>query len=483
MPIYPTKTVDYNFDDPACYPGSGTTVTDLQGILDLNFVGTPTFTSSAGNGSYFSFTAATVVANHLASAFDATFNGSFDFSYSFCIRVQNLVAVSALYGGLNSTNLNSQNTARISQINSSGNIWYSAVGYAGENITPTPVVLNKWVVVTVTSDYTNNQIKTYINGTLVKTDAFTTSYSFINPQVILGWMNSSPYFDTSLGDSDIKAFSIWKNVVLTGPQVQDVADGFIQFTNPPVMDLNASESTSYPGSGTTWSDLSAGNFDFTMSNPAFTAKTSSTPGYFTFPGRALTDPLTVYGEYNGTPAITTQSSWTDTVWVRRAADHLSYGQSRISIFANGREDLSGPDNGWALGTLNGAGNSNITIEASGVGLFDSGLSFTDNEWVMLSFVRSGSNITFYINGALISAQSFSYTTPADGMWISRTAGSLFSWIGDISIIRQFNIALTQPQIDEIYQYDLANYIVPNPPPPTPYAGNVGGRQFGQGFNG
>jgi hypothetical protein len=228
----------------------------------------------------------------------------------------------------------------------------------------------------------------------------------------------------------------------------------------PVLNLNASESASYPGSGSTWFDLTPAEYDFTMYSPIFTAKTTSSPGFFTFPGRAFTDPLNTYGEYNGTPAITTESAWTNQVWVRRATNHSSFNQSRISIFANGREDLSGPDNGWALGTLNdnGSASANLMIESSGFGIYDSGSAIPDGEWILLTFVRSGGNISFYINDTFINTQSFLYNTPADGMWIARTANALFSWIGDISIIREYAVALTGTQIADLFKYDLANYI-------------------------
>jgi len=255
----------------------------------------------------------------------------------------------------------------------------------------------------------------------------------------------------------------------------------------PVLDLNASESASYPGSGSTWFDITANNFDFTMYNPSFTP-VSTDPAYFSFPSRNYTSPVTVYGEYNGTPAITSTNNFTGYFWVRRNADHGSFTQNRLSIFSNGREDLVGGDNGWSYGTYNNpnAANDNVVIERAGYGIIDSGYSFSDATWINIAITVDGSNtVTFYQDGVIKGGPGFSFsaTTPADGMWISRTAGSFFSWMGDISIIRQYSTALTQAQIQQIYNYDLANYITPPTPPPTPYIGLVGGRTFGQGFAG
>ena len=56
-----------------------------------------------------------------------------------------------------------------------------------------------------------------------------------------------------------------------------------------VLDLDASDKNSYPGSGTTWTDLSGNNNTFTLNNsPTFSTANS---GYFTFNGTTQTATL------------------------------------------------------------------------------------------------------------------------------------------------------------------------------------------------
>jgi hypothetical protein len=251
----------------------------------------------------------------------------------------------------------------------------------------------------------------------------------------------------------------------------------------PVSDYNASESASASGAGATWYDLSPSAKNFDMYNPSFTTATVSTPGYFSFPSRNYNDALTVYGEYNGTPAITASSPFTGYFWVRRNADHGSYNQNRVSIFANGREDNVSLYNGWSYGAYNNpsAANDNVVLEASSIGVSDSGQAISDAVWVCIAYVYTSTSLDFYINGAFVDNNTFSTpVTPGDGMWISRTAGSLFSWMGDISIARQYSTALSAGQILTLYNYDASTYINPTP---AGYTGLVGGRQFNQGFNG
>lgn len=250
----------------------------------------------------------------------------------------------------------------------------------------------------------------------------------------------------------------------------------------PVLDLNGSLSGSYT-SGSTWYDLTANNYDFTMYNPNFTAPTGSTPGFFTFPLRAQTStPITVYGEYIGTPAVT-GSAFSCVIWVRRDVNADSYNQYFESAFHNGGGNS--PYNGWnfcSKGVGQGGGNYGTPqLESQTINTWSSSSDITDGVWTMISFAVSGTNLTFYIDGtAQGGTSSFSTATPTTGMYICKS-DNRYSWMGDIAIIRLYNSQLNSTNMTDIYNDDLANYI--NPTPPPSYQGLVGGRTFGQGFAG
>ena len=55
MAIPPTSFIKYDLSNPACYPGSGSVITDLSGNLDGSILGSPTFVSS-GQQSYIDIT-------------------------------------------------------------------------------------------------------------------------------------------------------------------------------------------------------------------------------------------------------------------------------------------------------------------------------------------------------------------------------------------------------------------------------------------
>ena len=430
MPIYPTKTFDYNFDNPACYPGSGTTVTDLQGNLNLAFVGTPTFSSSTGNGSYFSFDAANVTSNHLASAFSATLDGSFNCSMSFCIRAQDLNQ--AVYGGINSDNLSSENTFRISRI--PDQYWYSAIGYAGENVTTVATPVGKWVVVTVTSDYTNNQIKTYINGSLVKTDAFTTTYSFSDAQVILGFLNSTPYFSTSLGDSDIKAFSFWKNVVLTAPQVEDVASEFTQYTSI-VSSYDFSDPACYPGSGSTVFDL-AGSLNLPISGPTFISNGNSS--YFQFSGSSnyigLSSGVSGFG-----------NTFSISIWAQSSSNLVQV------LFFAGNDAISSAAPAYYY---------NLPTSGSISGSFNYGTGlitepFVTNTWENYIYTADGTTAKLYKNGVLEgSISQGGGNWPTGQFYLGYPTDAL---IGKVAVLDVYNVALGSTAILDNYNSQAARF--------------------------
>jgi hypothetical protein len=296
----------------------------------------------------------------------------------------------------------------------------------------------------VTSNYTGNL---FAGGPIVSTDAIYYGHSPLS--------GYAEYTDGNIGQSTI--YPIKQN----STQVQDFYNSTFGIYNTGKVYLNASEPASAVAPYTTWSDLS-NSYDFTMYNPSFTTASGSNPAYYSFPSRNYTTPVSVYGEYNGTPAITTEATWTGYFWVRRNANHGSFTQNRLSIFANGREDLISASNGWSYGTYNNpnAANDNIVIEAAGLGVFDSGDPMPNAVWVNIAYIRdSSNNINWYLDGAYLGQTAFTgYTTPANGMWISRTAGSFFSWMGDISIIREYDYSLTGTQLLSLINYDRENYI-------------------------
>lgn len=487
----PSGNIKYWYDtsDPASYPGSGTTLYDLSGNgNDITFSACtfqdPRKVLFLTRNDFGQFNSSLIPAGNNVYTFeiwqkrDSTTAGSPGFDAVFGVGLT----------GSNDRIINNTDTptgTTALTVRTATGPAYTAGSFS--------TAWNHWVFL---YDGTNGKI--YLNGVQVNSTVTGTQANGIlrdTDNTAVACFNGLFYSGGPVGSGPTQRFPGFigefgyfriYDIALTAGQVLDQYEANFARFYPGKVYLNASEPASAVAPYTTWNDLT-NSYDFTMYSPSFTTSTSSTPAYYSFPSRDYTTPVSIYGEYNGTPAVTATNNFTGYFWVRRNADHGSYTQNRLSIFANGREDLVGGDNGWSYGAYNNpnAANNNVTIERANYGVIDSGYTFADATWINIAITVDGSNVvTFYQDGVIKGGPGFSWgaTSPADGMWISRTAGSYFSWMGDISIIRQYDTALTQAQIQALYEYDLANYINPTPPPSPPY-GLVGGRTFGQGFAG
>lgn len=149
--------------------------------------------------------------------------------------------------------------------------------------------------------------------------------------------------------------------------------------------LDAANKKSYPGTGTTWYDISGNNRNFTLTNgPAYNTANS---GYITFDG--VDDTSTVAGN----PRLAS-SAISISAWVRCSA----HGTGGYTIIRN-----NWIGNGWILYVTAtrwsfGIGQSTVAYQAQ---------EPTNNStsWTHLYGVYDGTNVLLYVNGVLGSITS------------------------------------------------------------------------------
>ena len=220
-----------------------------------------------------------------------------------------------------------------------------------------------------------------------------------------------------------------------------------------VLYLDAGNASSYPGSGTSWTDTVGGKV-FTLSGtigaPTYN---SSNGGYLNFNAGA--------GHYGSATSFdSVLSTYTVEVW------HLFNGTSTGAapvLFGEGR---STPYSNFMMGTTGGR-TSPLKIQGGfWNGAWQQGTTNPDdyfqpsNGWYQFVNTYDGSNIKFYANNTLRITK-----TPADftisksglGLNIMRRQDVLNYWGGGVSIIRVYSRALTAAEIDQNYNAEKSRF--------------------------
>jgi hypothetical protein len=210
-----------------------------------------------------------------------------------------------------------------------------------------------------------------------------------------------------------------------------------------VLNLDAGVSSSYPGSGTTWTDLSGNGNHGTLVNGV---------GYSGSNGGALTfDGVNDY-VVTGNSGITGNQSWSLSIWV----------SVNVSENGAGRQ-------GWIIweGASNQSPNALISIGVNGgkvevahwgndTAFLNSSINFGNFQNITVTF--NGSQELIYINSVNTDSKSTSLNV-TDGAWYfaSRAGGTEFlnCNIAQVSI---YNRALTAAEISQNYNALKSRYI-------------------------
>lgn len=213
---------------------------------------------------------------------------------------------------------------------------------------------------------------------------------------------------------------------------------FVSYPANLLVYLDSGNSSSYSGSGSTWTDLVAPTNNATLINtPTYS---SSDGGIIQFDDVSL--------EYATIPNIGNLSQWTVETWVRITGS-LS---SKVSAIVCNQFDLSTKLN-FSIGTNNAPTNRNIAV-----GFFDgawrttAGFVPTLNTWYQIVGTYDGTTIRQYVNG-VANGGTLSYSgTPQSGGEVrlmrrwdeTLSAGNLID--GDLAIVKIYNSALSSGDI-------------------------------------
>ena len=210
-----------------------------------------------------------------------------------------------------------------------------------------------------------------------------------------------------------------------------------------VLCLDAASKRSYPGTGTTWSDLAGANNGTLTNGPTFS---SDNGGSLVFDG--TDDYINI-----GSMITNISNTFTVEVYLRRTGDGTNWPR----IFLNGQVNTS-----ITITQYNNTTGVLFRIKPTSGGYIEYNLptgTMVNNQWLSLSFSYEGSIMRAFIDGVEYGAGysvSKTISTPTSenpyigGDGNSTGDPSVSSFEGNISNLRAYNRALTADEIRRNY---------------------------------
>jgi len=203
--------------------------------------------------------------------------------------------------------------------------------------------------------------------------------------------------------------------------------------------VDAANYGSYPGSGTTWTDL-AGNNNGTLTNgPTFD---SGDGGSIDFDGTNDYSDITSFA----IPTNITISAWINPSTSTSAGQILTSDDSAVSI--RNWQFLMEADNTVRAIVFHTSSPNNVQVVTTD--------TIPDDTWTMVSFTSDGTNIKIQFNGVEKATGSFPYSilgngSTGDALIGARKSSSLAAFFnGKIAVAQIYNRALSSSEILQNY---------------------------------
>lgn len=209
-------------------------------------------------------------------------------------------------------------------------------------------------------------------------------------------------------------------------------------TNGLVFCLDAGNTKSYSGSGTTWTDLSGNGKNGTLVNTPTYSSTSG--GYLSFASAS--------SQYATAIDLGNLTNWTVETVVRFTA---AYNTKVAMVVGN---QYNGSNLNFTIGTNNAPTNYNIAVGFfNGAWRSTTGITYAQNTWVNITGTYDGSVIRQFTNGTQVDFLNYIGTSSSGGeIRINRrwddvvSSGNLFD--SNIAVARIYNRALTSSEIQQ-----------------------------------
>lgn len=222
--------------------------------------------------------------------------------------------------------------------------------------------------------------------------------------------------------------------ISAGPDI--ITDGL-------VLELDAGDRNSYPGTGTTWRDLSGNSNNGTLINgPTF--NTGSL-------GNIVFDGVDDYTSFSINPTLTNQVTFE--LWIRPDSSNVTGGGGSVASYVFGREGNyrlilgTGGTFSWICATTNNSWYSTGTAIGSA--------NTYNLQWIQVDCVYDSTKLLLYVNSNLIVTGSaisgnISTSNPSAFQFMQASGGNITYGKGNLSNFKTYNRALSAAEVSQNY---------------------------------
>ena len=301
-------------------------------------------------------------------------------------------------------------------------------------VNSTETTLNVWKQMVFVREGTGtDQFKIYVNGSLNTTSTMSVDHNSTLQLRIGRNRNGAHYFD-----GDIAIIRIYKNKALNAAEVvANYNNNRSRFSLPAagvitdslILHLDAGNSSSYGGSGTTWTDLSGNSNNGTLTNgPTFD---SNNQGSIVFDGSDDLVSISDSSSIDVTPTVTISA------WINPSG----FGENNFGRIVDSEDSYN-------FFLDNSTVTSGIRYWPNAGNAFSVANCVTLDEWANFVVVHSGSNVTIYKNGVSIGTSSGISTLPStsSGLFIGNSDVGDRAFEGKISQVLVYSKALSASDV-------------------------------------
>jgi hypothetical protein len=334
-------------------------------------------------------------------------------------------------------NSNSSHTLRFVAFNNSTNIIaLNAAGSLG--------FINRWSMGTLVVDGTS--VKLYLDGTLSSSGTMSNTINYVaNSYPCIGAFKTNNGTPSGYFNGKIDGLSVWTKA-LTQAEVTELYNSGTgkQITATPivtnglVLNLDASRTSSYPNTGTTWTDISGNSLNGTLTNGV--GYTASNGGVMTFDG--INDYVSLPDSSILQPSNITISTWFK---INQYGTNYVYGNANACLIRKGMYgyEISVRQDGKLIVFAYSDTNNQNQYLIDSINL---------NTWYNVVLTFGNSQMKVYINNSLVGTYATSTNSivyGGGGISIGKQGPwDIYYFNGNIGQTMVYNRALTSTEISQ-----------------------------------